>query len=278
MPLPDRKEVGTLYYEYGKNKNKHVLFIHGLGSSSIVWRDIPQALSEHFHTITVDLIGFGLSDKPETEDYYKIKGFSRFIFDFREAIGIGKNEKMTIVGHSLGGYIAAEVAIENKDLVEKLVLIDSSGLLEQPTPMLLLYLDAAMETDPILRYKKVKRIFEDLLADRSRLLPIVVDLFIGTIGKPGAKHAFKTAFDDSTTRRIEPDRLMQIKDIPCLIIWGRQDKLIPLEHANAFKAVFKKNLDSFVIIEDAGHGPFVEKTALVYDKLRTFLTQQDTTY
>src|SRR5215212_11481524 len=103
MPLPDRKEVGTLYYEYGKDKNKHVLFIHGLGSSSIAWRDIPQALSEHFHTIAVDLIGFGLSDKPETEDYYKIKGFSRFIFDFREAIGIGKNEKMTIVGHSLGG-------------------------------------------------------------------------------------------------------------------------------------------------------------------------------
>ena len=278
MPIANVKGVKIKYDEFGKKRNKHILFIHGLGSSSIAWRDIPEALSEHFHTITFDLIGFGLSDKPETEDYYKIKGFSRFIFDFREAIGIGKNEKMTIVGHSLGGYIAAEVAIENKDLVEKLVLIDSSGVLEQPTPMLLLYLDAAMETDPILRYKKVKRIFEDLLADRSRLLPIVVDLFIGTIGKPGAKHAFKTAFDDSTTRRIEPDRLMQIKDIPCLIIWGRQDKLIPLEHANAFKAVFKKNLDSFVIIEDAGHGPFVEKTALVYDKLRTFLTQQDTTY
>ncbi len=66
MPLPDKKEVGTLYYEYGKDKNKHVLFIHGLGSSSIVWRDIPQALSEHFHTITVDLIGFGGSVKPNT--------------------------------------------------------------------------------------------------------------------------------------------------------------------------------------------------------------------
>ena len=108
--------------------------------------------------------------------------------------------------------------------------------------MLLLYLDAAMETDPILRYKKVKRIFEDLLADRSRLLPIAVDLFIGTIGKPGAKHAFKIAFDDSTTRRIELDRLKQIKDIPCLIIWARQVKLIPLEYANQFKAVFKKIL------------------------------------
>src|ERR671918_1314884 len=123
MSLSDKKEVRAFYYEYGKEKNKHVLFIHGLGSSSIVWRDIPQALSEHFHTIAVDLIGFGGSDKPNTADY-TIKGFSKFIVDFlRERIGIKENEKISIVGHSLGGYIAAEVSIENKNLIEKLVLI-----------------------------------------------------------------------------------------------------------------------------------------------------------
>src|ERR671920_735980 len=140
MPLPDRKDVGTLYYEYGKDKNKHVLFIHGLGSSSIAWRDIPQALSEHFHTITVDLIGFGESDKPQTANY-TIRGFSKFINDFirEEEIGIKSDDKLTLVGHSLGGYIAAEVAIQNKQnkdkhIIEKLVLIDSSGMLTQPTP------------------------------------------------------------------------------------------------------------------------------------------------
>jgi pimeloyl-ACP methyl ester carboxylesterase len=125
MPLPDRKEVGTLYYEYGKDKNKHVLFIHGLGSSSIAWRDIPQALSEHFHTITVDLIGFGGSDKPNTADY-TIKGFSKFIVDFlRERIRIKENEKISIVGHSLGGYIAAEVAIENQQIIQSKDLANS---------------------------------------------------------------------------------------------------------------------------------------------------------
>ena len=45
------------YGEYGKNNSRHVLFIHGLGSSSTTWADIPQALSKHFHTITVDLVG-----------------------------------------------------------------------------------------------------------------------------------------------------------------------------------------------------------------------------
>ena len=61
----------------GKDKQKHILFIHGLGSSPIVWRDIPQALSERLHTIAVDLIGFGESDKPELN--YTTIFFAQFI-------------------------------------------------------------------------------------------------------------------------------------------------------------------------------------------------------
>jgi len=67
------------------------------------------------------LIGFGLSNKPETADY-TIKGFRKFIVDFlKERIGLEEREhkKISIVGHSLGGYIAAEVAIGNKEMIEK---------------------------------------------------------------------------------------------------------------------------------------------------------------
>jgi pimeloyl-ACP methyl ester carboxylesterase len=68
------------YKEHGENNTKHILFIHGLGSSSITWNDIPQALSEQFHTIAVDLIGFGNRDKPKAD--YTIPYFSQFIKDF----------------------------------------------------------------------------------------------------------------------------------------------------------------------------------------------------
>ena len=102
--LIDVKGVCTSYSEYGKDQHKHVLFIHGLGASSLAWRDIPYAISKYFHTITVDLVGFGGSDKPEKEDYYTIKGFSKFIVDFLEKIGL-KNKRVILVGHSLGGYI-----------------------------------------------------------------------------------------------------------------------------------------------------------------------------
>ena len=112
------------------------------------------------------MIGFGGSCKPETADY-TIKGFSKFIIDFLEKIGIKEkeNNKINMVGHSLGGYIATQFAIENREMVEKLVLIDSSGLLDGPTPLLQLYRDAAVETNSILRYMKVQNVFGDLYAD-----------------------------------------------------------------------------------------------------------------
>ncbi|HZD82305.1 MAG TPA: alpha/beta fold hydrolase, partial [Nitrososphaeraceae archaeon] len=79
MPNANVNGVNIVYSEFGKDKNnKHILFIHGLGSSSIAWRDIPDALSAYFHTTAVDLVGFGASDKPEAADY-TIKGLSRFI-------------------------------------------------------------------------------------------------------------------------------------------------------------------------------------------------------
>ena len=118
----------------------------------------------------------------------------------------------------------------------------------------------------------MQNVFEDLYADGSRLLPVVVDTFIGTIAQPGAKFAFEKTFENSTKTHIQQNGFNLIQDIPCLIIWGQKDNLIPIDYANEFKKVFK-NTDNFIQIDDAGHAPFVEKTALVYKSMRTFLTK-----
>jgi pimeloyl-ACP methyl ester carboxylesterase len=276
MLLPTVKGVGTFYREYGDTRKSHVLFIHGLGASSMRWGDIPEALSKYFHTITVDLIGFGASEKPQNADY-TIKGLSKFIVDFlTERIRIMDKEqkKISIVGHSLGGYIAAQVAIENKEMIEKLVLIDPSGLLEAPSQLLKAYRAAATDLNPLSRRERIKRVMEDLYASPSRLLPVLVDLFDYTIEKPGAKHAFEVAFDNSTTTQIDPKGFKQIEDIPCLVIWGEKDNLIPIEYYYKFQQQLPKA--QCATIADAGHSPFVEKTALVYEILRTFLMHDET--
>ncbi len=128
------------YLESGKGKNRHVLFIHGLGSAADRWMKIPEALSSDFHSIAIDLPGFGESDKPANIDY-TIDQFRQFIISFQKKISIHE-KKISLIGHSLGGYIASEIAIQNKNQVEQLVLIDSSGMLNQPTPILEEYLNA----------------------------------------------------------------------------------------------------------------------------------------
>jgi pimeloyl-ACP methyl ester carboxylesterase len=119
MSFLDVKGIHTFYKNYGDgNKDRNVLFIHGLGSSSLVWKDIPEALSRHFHTIAIDLVGFGLSDKPTQLDNYTMEGFSKFIVHFLDAVRINKvgpHNKISLVGHSLGGFIAALVLHDLKE-------------------------------------------------------------------------------------------------------------------------------------------------------------------
>jgi len=89
------------YLESGKGNDRHILFIHGLGSSADRWLGIPSALSANFHTVSLDLPGFGESDKPATMDY-TIENFRKTVVDFINELAIN-DAKTSIVGHSLGG-------------------------------------------------------------------------------------------------------------------------------------------------------------------------------
>ena len=252
------------YNEYGQGNDRNVLFIHGLGSSADRWLDIPNVLSENLHTIAIDLPGFGESDKPETMNY-TIENFRDTIIDFINETTIN-NDKTSIVGHSLGGYIAAEVAIKKKNLVEKLVLIDSSGMLEKPTPLLEEYLKVAMNPTK----DTIRKVFEQMVADPTRIPSKLIEDFIVRINLPNAKNSFKSTLENSANTQIGIERLRQIDNVPVLIIWGIKDKVIPLEHS----AIFNKFIanSKVEIIQDAGHAPFAEKPNQVCEILSKFLT------
>ncbi len=252
------------YLESGKGNRRHILFIHGLGSSADRWLDIPSVLSANFHTVALDLPGFGESDKPATVDY-TIENFRETIVEFINKVVINDG-KTSIVGHSLGGYIAAEVAIENKNMVERLVLIDSSGMLKKPTPLLEEYLKVAINPTK----DKVRKVFEQMVADPTRIPSKLVEGFISRINLPNAKYAFKSTLENSANKQIGLGRLKLIEDIPTLIIWGSEDKVIPPEHSRLFKeGIANSHIE---IIPDAGHAPFAEKPDQVCEILRSFLT------
>jgi len=268
--LNNNIKIRYLESEGDNVSDRHILFIHGLGSSADRWLDIPDALSKYYHTIAVDLIGFGGSDKP-ADINYTIEKFAEFILEFINKKGLNSddNKKIILVGHSLGGYIAVEFAIRNIELIEKLVLIDSSGFLKGPTPLLEQYLYAAKYTS----YDNVRNVFEQMVSQPWKVSPALINTFITRINSPGAKYPFESAYKNSTTTQIDLSRLKSIEDIPTLIIWGIKDNLIPIKHSDLFKQVLKKC--KVEKIEDAGHAPFAEKPALICEVLHTFLSQNN---
>lgn len=251
------------YLESGRGKKKHLVFIHGLGSAADRWMNIPDELSSEFHSIAIDLPGFGESEKPKKMDY-TIDKFRKILVSFLKEISI-YNEKTSLIGHSLGGYIASEIAIQNQDSIRKLVLIDSSGMLKKPTPILEEYFEAAMNPTS----DNVRKAFEKMVADPKRIPKPLVDGFIRRINLPHAKYAFESTLVNSATTQIGLNRLRKINPTPTLILWGVHDKVIPLEHSK----FFKENIDDsrLEIIADAGHAPFAEKPDRVYKLLRDFL-------
>ena len=255
--------IKVRYLESGVGKKKHILFIHGLGSASDRWMKIPDALSSDFHSMAIDLPGFGESDKPSSVDY-TIDQFRKFVISFLRETS-SPNEKTTLIGHSLGGYIASEIAIQNQDHVKQLVLIDSSGMLNQPTPILNEYLNAAMNPTK----DNVRKAFEKMVADPSRIPSQLVDGFIRRINMPNAKNAFRSTLTNSATTQIGLERLPQINKIPTLILWGAYDKVIPLDHSKLFNDAI--NDAQLEIIDDAGHAPFAEKPDQVTEILKNFL-------
>ena len=256
---------------------QHILFIHGLGSSADRWLDIPDALSLYFHTIAIDLPGFGGSDKPSDMDY-TIEEFSHLLTQFIRKIGItatndgGENNNRTsLVGHSLGGYIASKIAadVNNRRFLDKLVLIDSSGNLQKPTPILEQYLDAAMTPSK----EKVRKVFEQMVANPLVISDALVQGFIDRMNKPNAKYAFEASIRNSANTQIGIKTLNKIgkKGIPTLILWGKEDKVIPTQHSQIFNQAIK---DSKVrIIPGTGHAPFSEKPAVVCEYLHGFLAK-----
>jgi 2-hydroxy-6-oxonona-2,4-dienedioate hydrolase len=274
----NKHELKIRYLESDKNDvemRRHILFIHGLGSSADRWLDIPDALSLYFHTLAIDLPGFGGSDKPSDMNY-TIEAFSDIVRQFMDKIRISEEDRgynkartITLVGHSLGGYIASRVAAADDDsnFLDKLVLVDSSGNLEKPTPLLDQYLDAAMNPTK----EKVRNVFEQMVAYPLLISDVLVQGFIDRINKPDSKYAFESSLRNSANTQIGIKNLNKIgeKGIPTLIIWGMQDKVIPTQHSEIFREAIRGS--TVTIIPRTGHAPFTEKPALVCEYLHKFL-------
>lgn len=245
-----------------------VLFIHGLGSSSERWLDIPDALSlAGYDTFAIDLPGFGGSQS-DPSIQYTVDYLAEATHEFMKVMNL-LPDHTAIVGHSLGGYIAARIA-SKFSAAKKLILIDSSGLLEKPTPLLQDYLSVA--TNP--EAERVREVFQQMVADPTRIPEALVRAFISRMAQHNAKEAFTTAFESSTSTQLTKSEISDMHQMrgSTFLIWGEKDRLIPLEYFTRFTELLPGAATAMV--SDAGHAPFAEKPALVFRLIQSFLSSE----
>jgi len=237
-----------------------LLLIHGLGASVEYWQQNIEPLSQHCRVYAMDLLGFGRSDKPRIE--YSLHYAAQFIADFMDAQGI---ERASLVGNSMGGLISLQFAIEFPERLDKLVLVDNAGFGRE-----LIWIFRLM-TLPVLgevlygpNERGMRTLQRMLFYDKRFVTDEWVEQNLEMARLPGARDFFLSVLRYGVNLRglrpeiLEP-LLAQIPGIeaPTLIMWGAQDRFIPVAHAHiGHKMIAGSRLHIF---DRCGHVPQIER-------------------
>jgi pyruvate dehydrogenase E2 component (dihydrolipoamide acetyltransferase) len=262
-------DTGTRIYTMsaGSPGDPAVVFVHGIGGSSASWQAVIEPFAGSHHVVALDLPGHGQSDVPDPADTdYSVAGLAGTVAEVVAQLGL---ERVTLVGHSLGGAVAIAAALAAPDRVERLVLVDSTGLGDDISPELVELLEAP-PSEPGSR-----ALLELFFHDQRLVLDAGVAEHHAALSRPGAHDAVRAIGSQAftgTRQRAAPEPLEQITQ-PVLVIWGERDRVVPAAHADHARAAIADV--EVAIIPDAGHAPQVEKPAAFAAILTRFLARTE---
>ena len=236
-----------------------VLLLHGIGDSSASWVPLMASLAEHYTVIAPDLLGHGASDKPRAD--YSVAAYANGMRDLMEVLDV---PTATIIGHSLGGGVAAQIAYQYPERCERLVLVASGGVSRDVA--LVLRLAAAPLAELALQplqlpgarwvaralVEVLRRTGTDIGRDAEELMRVFDGLPDGA-----AQVAFTRTLRSVVDWRGQVvtmlDRSYLAEAMPILLMWGGHDGIIPVAHAHlAHEAIPGSRLSIF---PEAGHFP-----------------------
>ena len=251
--------VETAYLSAGSGPP--VVCLHGGGAGAVTWYPSISALAEHFHVIAPDIVGYGESDKPNAA--YDRPYFASWLRDFFLALEIPKAH---VIGQSLGGAISLQFSLENPEMVEKLVLVDSCAL-PAKTPFGFLFgffwlysFPSAAANRYISRY---------LVAKLENVDPNFGHYSLQVVKKPGGKKVFWQSMGAAVSAMPE-EELCQIQH-QTLIIWGEDDKFLSIASGEAAVQIMPNA--RLHRIQDAGHIPFMDQPKVFNDVILPFLRE-----
>lgn len=245
-----------------------VVILPGLGTSIDFWQQNIPDLARQFHVVAVDPPGFGRSDKPDAS--YDLLWICDRVMAFLKAKGINR---ASFIGGSMGGHLAMLIALQNPQLVDKLVLMGTSGTWERPGPLLALALNTlyseAIVTDHLRR--NWPSIYPKMFVSRTAVtqdlfryqMAVKADEAAYTPEGRAMSRALRSIFFHSC--RQQASRIQ----VPVLLIWGEHDQV----HSPAAAMVLRNRIpDSrLVIVSGAGHEVMVDRPEVFNRTVAQFL-------
>jgi pimeloyl-ACP methyl ester carboxylesterase len=236
-----------------------VVLIHGITGSSETWGEVIEPLAEHYTVVAPDLLGHGASAKPRGD--YSLGAYASGVRDLLGALG---HDRGTIVGHSLGGGIAMQMAYQFPERCERLVLVSSGGLGREVNAMLrAATLPGSELVLPMLASSRVLDATSAVGSFLGRLGmragPDLEEIWRGfsSLNDVGARAAFihtlRGIIDAGGQRVNASDRLYLAQRVPTMLLWGERDPIIPAHHGRAAHALIPGS--RFETFAGAGHFP-----------------------
>jgi pimeloyl-ACP methyl ester carboxylesterase len=257
------------YVEMGEGPP--ILFVHGLSGAWQNWlENLPHFAKTH-RVIALDLPGFGSSPMPPWE--ISIPAYGRFLRDFCERLGIGR---CSLVGNSMGGFIATEVAITDPERVDDLVLVSAAGITwasarREPAAMIARMGRAAgplllrFHMQGIRRPRLRKGYFQGVFFDPDNIRrEMLWENVVPALHSPGYYDAMTTLWGYDIRHRLEEI------GVPTLVVWGRNDRVVPVPAALSYKKRIGDNAE-LVIFDRCGHVPQMEHAARFNRVVEDFL-------
>jgi pimeloyl-ACP methyl ester carboxylesterase len=242
------------YLEGGKGKP--VVFVHGLGGQAQDWAPLlPELVRSGFHVLAMDLPGFGESSRPRDRSY-SIREQASFVESFLDALRL---DRVMLVGCSMGGRVAATVALDQPQRVERLVLMDSAGFPFKPSFDTALFMPKTpAQVDALLA----------LLIPHPEQLPNFVKEDVIRHGDGRGWVVERALASMEAGADILDGRFSSMKP-SVLLVWGKQDAITPLTLG---EAMHKAAPDSVLEVYDGcGHLAFATCATRVAPRLIGFL-------
>jgi pimeloyl-ACP methyl ester carboxylesterase len=251
-----------------------LLLIHGIGDSSRTWEEVIPTLARRHLVIAPDLLGHGDSDKPRAD--YSVAAYAN---GMRDLLGTLDIDRVTLVGHSLGGGVAMQFAYQFPERTDRMVLVSSGGAGRGVSPVLrAAALPGAHLGMAALRLpgsRTAVRLVVDVLQRLDTGLGVdAADLvrLVDALPNQTARAAFIRTLRSVVDWRGQVvtmlDRCYLVRGMPTMLMWGARDSVLPVGHAHKAHAAMPGS--RLEIFEDAGHFPFHNDPARFVGLLEDF--------